>query len=313
VKKCAVAGLIAYCWPLLLIAQQRYEFSHPQMGTTFRLVFYTEKDSTKAVAIAARIFESVDTLNAIFSDYLPESELNRLSDRAGSGEKVQVSEELWSILRLAKQYAHETGGAFDPTVGALTRLWRRARNLKEAPDSLRLNLALKTINYRAIRFHGKRRISLKNKGTRLDLGGIAQGYAADECLALLQTAGIFQALVDVGGDIAMGDAPPGAEGWRVERPLANAATEPLFLSNCAITTSGGTYRYFEASDGTRYSHIVDPRTGWGIKQHRLVTVLAPKAVMADVWATALSVAGEKGWQKWQKRYPKLRVWMVETK
>lgn len=297
----------AFC-PLFLPAQQRYEFSHPQMGTVFRLVFYTEKDSVNAQAIAARIFDRVDTLNAIFSDYLPESELNRLSDQSGSGKKVHVSEELWKILRQSKRFAKASNGAFDPTVGALTRLWRRARNLKEPPDSARIVAALKTVNYRSIRFYKNRRVQLKLKGTRLDLGGIAQGYAADECLALLKAAGISSALADAGGDIAIGDAPPWAKGWNIERITSDSTKETLVLGNCGITTSGATYRYFEAANGVRYSHIVDPRTGWGITQPRLVTVLAPNAITADAWATALSVSGKLSRKKGSGG---IKVWMIK--
>lgn len=293
--------------PVLLNAQQRYEFSHPQMGTVFRLVFYTEKDSATAQSIAKQVFDRVDTLNAIFSDYLPESELNRLSDKAGSGKKIQVSEPLWEILRLSKSYAKASKGAFDPTVGALTRLWRRARNLKEPPDSTRIAAALETVDYRSIRLYKNRRVQLKLKGTRLDLGGIAQGYAADECLSILKAAGISIALADAGGDIALGAAPPGVKGWHIERITSDSIKETLVLANCGITTSGATYRYFEAANGVRYSHIVDPRTGWGITQPRLVTVLAPNAVTADAWATALSVS--------RKVNPKVRlfdikVWMM---
>lgn len=297
--------------PIFLPAQQCYEFSHPQMGTIFRLVFYTEKDSATAQSIATRIFARVDTLNAIFSDYLPESELNRLSDKAGSGEKVPVSKELWSILRQAKRYAKASDGAFDPTIGALTRLWRRARNLKEPPDSARIAAALKTVDYRAIRLYKNYQVRLKRKGTRLDLGGIAQGYAADNCLALLQESGISIALADAGGDIALGDAPPGAKGWNIERITSDSTKETLVLANCGITTSGATYRYFETANGLRYSHIVDPRTGWGITQPRLVTVLAPNAITADAWATALSVTGKSNRKKWQKRNYRTRAWITQ--
>lgn len=292
--------------PIFLPAQQRYEFSHPKMGTVFRLVFYTEKDSTTAQSIAKQVFKRVDTLNAIFSDYLPESELNRLSDKAGSGEKIQVSEALWKILRLSKYYAKVSDGAFDPTVGALTRLWRRARNLKEPPDSTRIAAALETVDYRSIRLFKNRRVQLKLKGTRLDLGGIAQGYAADECLSMLKAAGISNALADAGGDIALGDAPPGAKGWNIERITSDTTKEILVLANCGITTSGATYRYFEAANSVRYSHIVDPRTGWGITEQRLVTVLAPNAVTADAWATALSVSGKAS----RKIGFKIKIWII---
>lgn len=296
--------------PTFLPAQQRYEFSHPQMGTVFRLVFYTEKDSTTAQSIAKQVFDRVDTLNAIFSDYFPESELNRLSDKAGSREKIQISEPLWNILRLSKSYAKASKGAFDPSVGALTRLWRRARNLKEPPDSAWIAAALTTVDYRSIRLYKNCRVQLKLKGTRLDLGGIAQGYAADECLSILKGAGISIALADAGGDIALGDAPPGAKGWSIERITSDSTKETLVLANCGITTSGATYRYFEDANGVRYSHIVDPRTGWGITQQRLVTVLAPHAITADAWATAVSVTGKSSRKKGSGD---IKVWMMGIK
>ena len=282
------------------------------MGTVFRLVFYTEQDSANAATMAARIFRRVDTLNQIFSDYLPESELNRLSDQAGKPAPVRVSTELADILRRARQFSKASDGAFDVTVGALTRLWRRARNLREMPDTVRLQAALQTVGWQSVCFAGKRRVRLTRPGTRLDLGGIAQGYAADECLRLLRAAGIRQALVDAGGDIALGDAPPEAAGWRIEIPGARAESpEILHLANCGITTSGATFRYLEL-DGIRYSHIVDPKTGLGLTHRVLVTVQAPDATTADAWATAISVGGIKGWKKWKKRCPGLKIWLLET-
>jgi thiamine biosynthesis lipoprotein len=291
---------------------QRYEFSHPQMGTVFHLVFYAEQDSVAAAAVAARIFGRVDTLNAIFSDYLPESELNRLSDRAGNPEPTPVSVELEDILRRACRYSKATDGAFDVTVGALTRLWRRAFHLQELPDPARITAARETVDWRDIRFPGPGYVRLTRRGTRLDLGGIAAGYAADECLRLLRAAGIHRALVDAGGDIALGDAPPGAAGWRIEKPTLDPnVPETLFLTNCGITTSGATYKYLEVN-GVRYSHIVDPKTGMGLTHRVLVTVQAPDATTADAWATAISVGGATGWRKWKKRCRKVKAWLTET-
>jgi len=290
----------------------RYTFTHPQMGTIFRLVFYTDQDSVAAAAVAARVFGRVDTLNAIFSDYLPESELNRLSDRAGNPEPVPVSAELEDILRHARRYSKATDGAFDATVGALTRLWRRAFHFQEMPDSARIAAARSTVDWRNIRFRGPGCAQLARRGTRLDLGGIAAGYAADECLRLLRTAGIHRALVDAGGDIALGDAPPGAAGWRIEKPTLDPnVPETLFLSNCGITTSGATYKYLEIN-GVRHSHIIDPKTGLGLTHRVLVTVQAPNATQADAWATAISVGGMAGWEKWKKWGRGLKVWLVET-
>ncbi|MFN4256104.1 MAG: FAD:protein FMN transferase [Saprospiraceae bacterium] len=306
---------------------RRFEFTHPQMGTTFRLVFFAQNDS-QATAAARSAFARVDTLNAVLSDYLPTSEAMLLCEKAGNGKPIHVSADLWEVLRLSTKFASETKGAFDPTIGPLTRLWRRARSLKELPDSARVEEARLLVDFTEISswcsnpprcglYRGEvvRAIlyaRLQKPGMKLDFGGIGQGFAADECLKILRERhGIRRALADAGGDIALGDAPPGERGWRIEIPAPDSQRTTLFLKNCGITTSGATYRFFEVG-GTRYSHIIDPRTGWPVTTRTLVTVQAPDATTADAWATAISVLGEKGWKKLRRRHPELQVWLTET-
>lgn len=297
-------------------ALKRYEFAHPQMGTVFRLVFYSGQDSVYAVEIAQKAFDMVDSLNAILSDYLPESEINRLCTSAGMGESIRVSDELWNVLKLSDRFSRQSEGAFDASIGPLTRLWRRARNLKELPDSARVGEALEKIGFQNIAFKKGQKIELKKTGMRLDFGGIAQGYAADRCLKILRENGIRRALADAGGDIALGEAPPGESGWAIEIPSGSNSVGPnntlrtLRLSNCGITTSGATYRFLEV-DGRRYSHIIDPRTGWGVTHRVLVTVQAPDATTADAWATAISVLRASGWEKLKRKPAKLKVWLTD--
>lgn len=289
--------------------EQRFEYAWPQMGATFKLVFYAP-DSLLARQAAQAVVDRVDTLNAIMSDYRPDSELMRLCEQAGTGQKVAVSADLWRILHLSAGYARRSRGAFDPTIGPLTRLWRRARHLQELPDSGRIEEARALVNWEnVILYRNPRRVELKNKGMKLDLGGIGQGFAADECLRVLRGFGITKALADAGGDIALGDPPPGARGWSVAIP-GQFAQAPLLLSNCGITTSGATARYLEAN-GRRYSHIVDPRSGWGVSHRVLVTVEAPSATEADAWATAISVMGKRNWEAMKNRYPRVKVWVGE--
>ncbi|MDX1910969.1 MAG: FAD:protein FMN transferase [Saprospiraceae bacterium] len=279
------------------------------MGTVFRLVFFTEKDTQQAAAIARAVFLRVDSLNASMSDYLPESELNRLCATAGSGRAVRVSDDFWKVLRLSARFSRKSGGAFDVTIGPLTRLWRRARNLKELPDSLRVEEARALVDYRNIEFRRGQSVVLKKAGMRLDLGGIAQGYAADVCLKILKDNGIPCALVDAGGDIALGQAPPDESGWKIVLPALHDSLrgQTLRLSDCGITTSGATYRYLEAN-GRRYSHLIDPRSGWGLTHRVLVSVKAPDAVTADAWATALSVLGETGLKQLARPPQHIEVW-----
>jgi FAD:protein FMN transferase len=289
---------------------QRFEYTHPQMGTVFKLIFYT-KDSITANTAAQTAFARIDALNQCLSDYLPESEINQLCHHAGNNEKIKASKDLWRILRLSHQFSKKSEGAFDVTVGAVTRLWRRARNLKELPDSTHLQQALQTVGFKKIKyFKLKKRVLLTEKGTKLDFGGIAQGYAADECLKIARSFGITAALADAGGDIALGDAPPNTQGWEIEVPTSAGTPKMLTLHNCGITTSGAKYRYLEINN-QRYSHIIDPRTGWGLTSRVLVTVQAPNATIADAWATAIGVLGAKEWSKMAKLHPELMVQLSE--
>lgn len=289
----------------------RFEFTHPQMGTTFRLVFFAENDGLAAAAARAA-FTRVDTLNAVLSDYLSTSEAMLLCEKAGSGAFVPVSPDLWQVLILSRKFWQKSRGAFDPSIGPLTRLWRRSRSLKELPDSAKLVETQRLVGFQHISFsENNHAVRLEKSGMKLDFGGIGQGFAADECLKILREKhGIRRALADAGGDIALGDAPPGERGWRIEIPAPDSQRTVLFLKNCGITTSGATYRFFDLG-GTRYSHIIDPRTGWPLTTRTLVTVQAPDATTADAWATAISVLGKKGWKKLRRRHPEVRVWLTE--
>lgn len=132
---------------------------------------------------------------------------------------------------------------------------------------------------------------------QLDLGGIAKGYTLGEALKVLRGRGLGAALVEAGGDLVVGDAPPGAAGWSVALPAgadSSAREAAGSLANVAVATSGGTEQYVEIA-GVRYSHVVDPRTGLGVVGPHLVTVIARDGALADALATALSVLGpERG-------------------
>lgn len=292
-------------------AQTRYTFTHPQMGTMFRLVLYSS-DSINAQKAANEAFNRVDALNDCLSDYLPESESNRLCKNAGTW--TPVSDDLWNMLAMSNDFSKKTGCAFDVTVGPVTRLWRRARHRSELPSDAEIKEAVEKTGYQNIRMRRRgKKVLLRKQGMQLDFGGIAQGYAADECLKILKKHGNARALADAGGDIALGDPPPGEEGWMVEVPygMTNDGMQiPVGMTNVGITTSGATYRYLEVN-GVRYSHIVDPRTGRALTQRVLVTVQGPDALTADVWATALSVLGLEGWEKLKKKHPELKVTLSE--
>ena len=293
---------------------KRYTFSHQQMGTTFNLILYTTHDSLANKASVA-VFHRIDELNQIMSDYIPDSELNQLVKHAGEPEFILLSHDLWTVVQHSQIISRKSKGTFDITVGPLSRLWRRAFRRKEIPEKSKIEAAKKLVNYRYIKLREKdHSIQLKREGMKLDLGGIAKGYAVDEAIKALEELGIEIALVDGGGDIRIGHSPPNKKGWEIEiSGLDNQQKiekRTRLLSNCAIATSGDIYRFVEAN-GKRYSHIINPKTGWGITSRRLVTVITPTCTNADALASVVSIAGKKQGHKIAKKILQGKEYNIE--
>ena len=276
---------------------QKYSFEKAEMGLPFRVSVYAA-DEVVAKEGAEAAFRRIEEVNAVMSDYDSDSELSRLSASAGSGKAVEVSEMLWKVLVHAEGMAERTGGAFDVTVGPMVHLWRRARRKVELPEAGVLAAARERVGYGKMRMDAETRtVELRVAGMGLDLGAIAKGYACDEALKVLRQMGLGCALVGGGGDMAVGDAPPGQAGWRVEVGTLEVGgvgkAEVLALKNCGVATSGDLFQRVEIG-GKRYSHIVDPRTGLGLTDHGLVTVVAVDGMSADALSTGVSVLGPEG-------------------
>lgn len=288
----------------LVFAQSllRYEFTAPKMGTEFRLVFYAANEELANEATKAS-FERIDVLNNIFSDYEQHSELSRLS---GSRGKVEVSDELWEVLCLAQQISKASNGAFDVSIGPLSKLWRRAFRQQEFPSEAAIKNAQKRVNYRWIKLKKRsQQVRLKKRNMHLDFGGIAKGYAVDEAMKVLQKYGIKQALVDGGGDILVSAAPPHKTAWTIR--VASDTT--LTLTDAAVATSGDKYKFLEWN-GKRYSHIIHPKTGLGIRDKGQISVLASKCVLADALASTFLLSNEKQSRKLYSKF-KIRTFKTE--
>lgn len=257
------------------------------MGTTFRVVLYA-RDEARADRAAEAALARIEALDGRLSDYDPESELSRLS-RGEPGTPRPVSADLFTVLATAREVSARTGGAFDVTVGPLVRPWRRAARRGELPDPERLERARASVGWRWVELdEATRTVRLAEPGMRLDLGGIAKGYALDEALAVLREHGVARALVDGGGDVAASAPPPGRDGWSLGLDVGGGPAGTVRLRDAACATSGDVHRSVEI-DGVRYSHVVDPRTGLGVTHGRAATVIAPGGATADAWASALCV------------------------
>ena len=281
-------------------AWTRVRVEQVQMGSPFVFTCYagSEAPAKNACRDAGR---RVKELTAALSDYHDGSELNRLCDGYVPGRPVAVSADLARTLARAAEVSAASDGAFDVTVGPLVKRWRRVRRTRELPPPEELAALRDRVDWRAVAVNEEAgTVTFARPGVRLDLGGIAKGYAADEAGRVLRAAGVTRFLIDAGGDLLAGDPPPGEAGWTIGLPpLAPTApdappTRFRTLANAAVATSGDAFKYTEI-DGERYSHIVDPRTGLGLTDRSTVTVVAPDGMTADAYASAVSVLGpERG-------------------
>ncbi len=275
----------------------RFTFHKGAMGTVFTITLYADDEATgKQAADAA--FARVLELNDLMTDYDRDSELMRFC-LSPHGKPVELSEDLFRVISRAQWLAGETDGAFDITIGPLIRLWRRARRQRELPPPEYIAAAKLSSGYKNLVLDAKKRTAtLLKQDMVLDLGGIAKGYAAAAALDVLKALGHRQAMVAASGDLAIGEPPPGREGWNIGVDSIDATegkhTRIVSVKNCGLSTSGDTEQYVEI-EGQRYSHIVDPKTGLGLRERIGATIIAKNAIDSDSFGTAVSVLGaERG-------------------
>lgn len=282
------------------------------MGTTCRLLAVPphEASADEANAIATRaLAEAEAALRAVeaeMSAFINDSPVSRLN-RAPPGQSVPLPPASLEVLRAGVAAGQATGGAFDVTCRPLLELWRAAGKSGQVPAPETVAAARARSNLGALEL-GATTATKRQPGVEVDLGGIAKGYAIDQATARMLAAGAVAGLVDVGGDLRVFGAPPHEDRWTVQvrNPFGEGALVTLRLAPSAVCTSGDYFRYVEL-EGRRYSHIVDPRTGYPAVPVHSATVVAPDATSADVWATALTVLGEAGLARLPARHEALLV------
>lgn len=274
----------------------QHSFSGQTMGTSYN-VKVVARDSNIPGTLEADIQNRLINLDSLLTTYQQLSELNSLN-RAPLGEPQAISSELMAVLAVAKQAYQLSEGAFDPTVGPLVDLWGFGPDYRddELPTVAAVANALQQVGFDHLRVEGQLSQATRNKDIRLDLSAVAKGYAADNIAALLSSYQLSNYLVEIGGELRLSGLNASNTPWRIaiESPDSQsqgAVQKIVQLSNVAVATSGDYRNYFE-KDGKRYSHTIDPRTGYPI-DHNLasVTVVADTAAFADAMATAFMVMG----------------------
>ena len=280
--------------PMLLTYQQE---PVGIMGTDcqLRVVVPADRDDAAAAALTGAE-EALRDADRAMSTYISSSGLSRLN-ASTPGEPVFLGADILAVLNLSRQFTDLTDGAFDPTYSPVFLRWKHSARQGRLPTPEELAAADEASGWRRFEIQHDAVLRL-HEDARIDLGGIAKGWAVDRAIDAMRRAGVTGALVNVGGDMrCFGDNVHG-QPWRVgiENPFIpdkGRFVGALVIRDAAVCTSGN-YRRFSEIDGERYSHIVDPRTGRPVDAAPSVTVIAPSAAAADAWATALSVLGPDG-------------------
>jgi thiamine biosynthesis lipoprotein len=256
------------------------------------------------------VFHHVDSL---MSNWTETSEVARINREAGKG-TITIDPEVADVVKYALDVSGATSGAEDITVEPLVRRWGFLGGTPHVPAQSDIKAAMPRVGYRTIRLDGKAHtIAFARHDVRIDLGGIAKGYAVDGAAAVLRKAGVTNALVDLTGNMMAIGSAPGHEGWvvGVRNPASkDAHLLRVHLHDEAISTSGN-YEQFIDENGKRYSHIMDPRTGWPAQGVSSVTVVAKSALTCDAWDTGLFVLGSEKARQLAKSRDDIAIIVIE--
>jgi FAD:protein FMN transferase len=284
-------ALLVFSTPLLQAQTRKFSYSEMKMGSAFNLIIVST-DSNKANHLARKSYELVDSLNHIFSNYDSSSELSKINASAGLL-PYKMSRAMWDLVQKSQYAFIQSKGAYDISIGPLSALWRNARKAKLFPEASTVIATKKLVGFAQIKINKRLgTIFLPSVDMQLDFGGIAKGYIAGRIIDYLKANGIQQALADAGGDIVMSGAPLNQKGWLIGVNLPETTDDllnkKLQLSNCSVATSGDVYQFIEYK-GVKYSHIINPLTGYGVTNLRNVTIIAKTGSTADWLATACSI------------------------
>ncbi len=286
--------------PFSANASDLFKYHQVAMGTVIEISLIGDHEE-KANRAALQAFQEIKRIETLMSPWRDSSDVTRMNRSAGV-EWVKVSPETAEVIKKAQGISELSEGRFDITVGPLTELWRKAREIKRPPSAEEVRERLDLVNFKNIEVDQEGKVFLKKKGMALDLGGIAKGYGVDRAFDVLRSLGYKNLIVNAGGDLRVGGLKNN-QAWLIgiQNPRESQKTlTRVSVSNVAVATSGD-YEKFFIYEGRRYHHIFNPKSGFPTEDCRSVTIITKDCIRADGLATAVFVLGpEKGYSLCQK-------------
>ena len=262
------------------------------MGSRFE-ISAVHDDAASCQAAIDDAYAEIERIEAVISEWRETSAASEINRKAGV-EPVEVSQEFFNLIRRSLRVSVLTDGAFDITFNTVGRLWNFKSHTSPIPDEESIRIALKDIGYQHVVLdETKLTVFLDRRGTQIGFGAIGKGYAANRAVFVLKEHGVTGGVVNAGGDLVIFGTQENGEPWRIG--IANPLDrEKVFayldVTEQAVVTSGDYENYIEI-EGKRYSHILDPRTGYPVQELRSVTIVCPDGELADALATGVSVLG----------------------
>lgn len=262
------------------------------MGSRFEVVALSSSPDTARRAVQACIQE-IQRIERLISSWDQNSETSQINQYAGI-RPVRVSRELFELIRRSIKISSLTQGAFDISYASMDRIWQFDGSMQTMPSEEQISASVRNVNYQNILLDaGQHTVFLKEKGMKIGFGAIGKGYAANRGRKMMQQLGIQNGMVNAGGDLIAWGTQEDRQPWKigiVNPHNKNKVFSWLHIQEQAVVTSGNYERYVWLN-GERYTHIIDPRTGYPVKGIQSVTIVCPDAELADALATAVFVLG----------------------
>ncbi len=298
----ALALLISGCLGNNIAAPKPFKETQFLMDTVIEITAYGP-GAEEAVKAAFGEFQRLHTLTNNFDE---NSQLSKINQMAGK-EKVAVDPTLVDIIRFSKDVSDKLGDSFDITIGPLTKLWGIGQKGEYVPTQAEIDKVLPLVNYHLVEVDtNANTVYLPKTGMMLDLGSIAKGYATDLAIEKLKALGISSALVNAGGNVRVIGNKPDGKPWRIgiQHPRdTDGISGKLALTEWDTMETSGDYQRFIMKDGIRYSHILNPRTGWQPREVASVTMVNSSSTYGDILSKPIFVLGVQKGLELLKQFP----------
>lgn len=267
------------------------------MGSIFQITL-VDSNSIKAHQNINKAIVEIERIENLISEWRPQTQISKVNQNAGI-KPVKVDKEVFELTKKAIWFSEISNGAFDISIVAMDKIWIFDGTMEKLPSKKALRKSITNVNYKNIVLDSiNSTIFLIKKEMKIGFGSIGKGYAADKARKLLQESGIIAGIINAAGDIATWGTQINGNPWRigVNNPLETGETIEIleFSGNNAVTTSGNYEKYAEIND-KRYSHIINPKTGYPSIELISVTIIGPNAEMCNGFSTSIMVLGlEKG-------------------